>query len=285
MPQQGTSKIRVIDTHQFAVPARGAAYLIEAPIPVLVETGTACAAALLLEAVRQHELQLVFVTHIHLDHAGSAGLLLEHTPEVQLGVHVRGAPHLERPERLIEGVRAASPDVFPLYGIPQPIDSDRMLRLEGGEQFDLGDGFLLEAIATPGHAPHHLCYFEHRTKTLFTGDAVGNWRLPVNVPLTVPPRFDLELGLASIQRLKQYNPRRLAFTHFGISDRAMEELDRYEQELLDWFEKLRHLRGSLEDEAVIAQILAEPYNKQLSTLDQSLVEMCIRGGLLSLRAV
>jgi len=282
MQSANAHAIRTLDTLQFGVPGTGAAFLIDAPMPVLIEAGTARAAHHLLEQLEGQPPQLIFLTHVHLDHAGAAGHMLQQFTSAKVGVHIRGLRHLEHPDRLVNGVRRASPDVFPLYGEPLPIPADRLFALAGGERFDLGDGFVLEVVATPGHAPHHLCYFEHRTGTLFTGDALGNWNLAVNVPLTVPPRFDLDQELASLRRMRRLKPRRLAFTHFGISNTPARELDRYECELVSWFEKLRHLARTLSDDAIVASILGEPGKRGLSALDQPLVEMCIRGGLLSL---
>ena len=276
--------VEVIDTAQFGLPRTGAVFAIRASRPVLIEAGTPRAATMILNAIGVLSPEYVFVTHIHLDHAGGAGHLAREHPQAKIVVHERGYQHLANPRRLIDGVRSASPDLFPLYGEPLAIPEHQLLPVTGGEVFDVDKNVQLEVIATPGHASHHICLFEHSSRTLFTGDAVGNWDNPVDVPLTVPPRFDLAKALATLDELKRLRPGRLAFTHFGIADCALAQLDDYRERLLEWFDTLRKLSRAKLPAAVVKQVLSQPKYASLSDIQRSMVAMSVHGALLSLDA-
>ncbi len=279
-----SSRIETIDTHQFGQPRSGAVYLVRGERTALVESGTASSAPRLLERLEDEDLAFIFVTHVHLDHAGGAGVIVAEHPEATVVVHPRGARHLIDPSRLIAGARAASPHLFPLYGEPIPIPEARIRTATDGDQFDLGDGVVLEAIDSPGHAPHHLCFFEPSERVLFTGDAVGNHGTPVDTPLTVPPRFDLERGTATLRKLQTYEPLRLAFTHYGVASGAPALLAAYEHRLVEWFDRIGQLLAEMPPDEVVRTILAEPRYADLSPTDRILVEMCVRGAILSLSA-
>ena len=280
-------RIEVIDTLQFGSPRAGAAYLIRGSSPILIESGTAASAETICDAFRKSgeiSPEYIFLTHIHLDHAGGAGHLARAYTEAKIVVHERACRHLVDPSRLIDGVRSASPDLFPYYGEPLAIPEHRLLSVAGGEVFDLGSDVRLEVIASPGHAYHHVCFLEHGTRTLFTGDAVGHWNEPVEVPLTVPPRFDLAQSLSTLRTLRQLRPEHLAFTHFGIADDALALIDRYERQLIDWFEDLRELSESMLPAEIVEQVLDRAEYASLPKIDRDMVAMCVRGAILSLEA-
>jgi len=292
-------RIEIIDTQQFGSPRTGAAYLIRGSNPILIESGTAASAATICDVLGEFgelaefgELEefgnlspeYIFLTHVHLDHAGGAGHLARAYPQAKIVVHDRACKHLADPSRLIDGVRSAAPDLFPYYGETLAIPGHRLLPVVGGEVFDLGNGIRLEVIASPGHAYHHVCFFEHGSRTLFTGDAVGHWNEPVEVPLTVPPRFDLAQSLATLEALRQLNPEHLAFTHFGIADDALALIDRYERQLINWFEDLRELSKSMLPVEIVEQVLGRAEYASLPKIDRYMVAMCVRGAILSLEA-
>jgi glyoxylase-like metal-dependent hydrolase (beta-lactamase superfamily II) len=121
------------------------------------------------------------------------------------------------------------------------------------------------------------------TRTLFTGDAVGNHDIPVDVPLTVPPRFDFDAASATLKRLRALRPNALAFTHFGVTtDHPQEVIDRYERELASWFDRVRDLRRGRSPDDVVSEILVAPKYATLASPDRFSIEMCVRGALLSL---
>lgn len=275
------SWLELVDVEQFGVPGRGAAYLVQGEGLALIETGTARSAAILRAALRGRDLRFIFVTHIHLDHAGGAGYIAADHPEATVVASPRAIPHLIDPTRLIRGVREASPELFPLYGEPGPIPEERLHPASDSEVFDLGGGIAIEAVNSPGHAPHHVSFFERSHRYLFTGDALGNYALPVDLPLTVPPRFDLEKGLATLTRFAALRPRRLAFTHFGLSEGdPLELIERGRSRLLSWIERIGRQRSAgLDEKGIVERILAEPEYRGLSPIDRASVAMCIRGAV------
>jgi len=275
--------LELIDVEQFGIPGRGAAYLVQGEELALIETGTARSAPILRDALRGIKLAFVFVTHVHLDHAGGAGYIAADHPEATIVASPRAIPHLIDPTRLIKGVRMASPELFPLYGEPIPIPEERLHPASDSELFDLGK-IEIEAVASPGHAPHHISFFERSHRYLFTGDALGNYGVPADLPLTVPPRFDIEKGLATIERFKSLRPERLAFTHFGLSEGdPLRIIADHEKRLILWFERIeRDLSAGMSEEEIVGRILSEPEYRGLSRIDRASVAMCVRGAIATL---
>lgn len=283
MTRAMTITIHTLDTNQFGQVHSGAAYLLQTPVPALIESGTAASHNTLLDALRDIEPAYLFLTHIHLDHAGGAGHVARVFPDCKIVVHARGAPHLADPTRLIDGVRSASPDLFPLYGTPTPIPARQLVPVSGGERFDLGGGAVLDVIATPGHASHHICFHEPSSRVLFVGDAVGHWQARPNVPLTVPPRFDRADSLRTLRTLRSLHPGRLAFTHFGIADHAASHLARYEAEVDEWFAHISQHLASHGPTNVVDAVLAAPSYADLSPTERDEAAMCVRGAVATLQ--
>jgi glyoxylase-like metal-dependent hydrolase (beta-lactamase superfamily II) len=204
-------------------------------------------------------------THVHLDHAGGAGPLAQACPNATVAVHERGAKHLIKPAYLVRSVREATGPMFHHYGEAVPIPRERLLELEGGEVISLGGGFKIRVLATPGHAPHHLCFFEERNRALFVGDAAGIYWPKADrlLPTTPPPSFDLELSLRSLELLQGLGAKQLLYTHFGPHDRPVAMLRDYSRLLRAWVEEILKLkRGHKSDEA-IKQSLLEKYGPLL----------------------
>jgi len=277
-----SATLSVIDVVQFGEPNSGCAYLLRAAKTALIDTGTAASAPRLLQALRGRRIDYVFITHIHLDHAGGAGHLALAHPEALFVVHPRGLPYLLDPTRLVAGVRAAGPTLAPLYGQPLPVDGGRVVACADGESFRLGAGIDLVAIDTPGHAPHHVCFFEPTNEILFVGDAVGHHGAPVDLPLTVPPRFDPAASRASLVRLLEFHPRTLAFTHFGLADDARALLTAYPCHVDEWLARVDAVRTCVGPEAVADAILAGSRYALLSPVGREVVRLCVRGALLTL---
>ena len=219
-----------------------AAYLLpEEDGWTLVETGpSSCRAALLAGIARAgvspEEVRHVFVTHIHLDHAGGVGALMDALPSATFYAHELGVPHLVDPTKLIASARRAwGAAADPLWGTIVPVRADRIVPLRGGERFPLKDGELV-VLATPGHAKHHLAFFDTRIRGVFTGDGAGV-RLERSSrarPAVPPPDLDLEQLFASIEVMRRLNPEKVLYSHFGPSPDGSEDLARYRAVVEEW---------------------------------------------------
>ena len=167
----------------------------------------------------------VLLTHIHFDHAGATGALVERWPDLPVHVHRRGARHLQDPERLVASATRiyGEEGMSALWGRVVPVPERNLHPLEGGETV-LGD---YRVEYTPGHASHHVCYLHEPTGTALCGDVAGVRIEPVDLVIapTPPPDIDVELWDRSIEILRGWAPERLALTHFGAVDDVARQLD------------------------------------------------------------
>jgi glyoxylase-like metal-dependent hydrolase (beta-lactamase superfamily II) len=216
--------ISVVDT-DFVRPRFDASFLIvENGRAAFVETGPNSAVPHLLAALEAHGLErdavdYVIPTHVHLDHAGGAGLLMQHLPRAKLVIHPRGARHMIDPSVLMEGVRAVyGADVAARdYGELVPIPAERVITTTDGMVIELSGRPLLFAD-TPGHARHHHCIWDEASRGWFTGDTFGivyPELAPYIVPATAPVQFDHEALRESVARLLAKRPQFMYLTHFG----------------------------------------------------------------------
>jgi glyoxylase-like metal-dependent hydrolase (beta-lactamase superfamily II) len=194
----------------------------------IIDTGPGTAVPLVLAALEQLEVapdavRFLFLTHVHLDHAGGAGALMRALPKATCVVHPRGAPHMIDPSRLVTASRAVyGAEVYDkLYGEILPIARERMVIAQDGQRFEL-PGRAFECVHTPGHALHHQAIVDHGINSIFTGDTFGisyrefdTARGPWIMPTTTPTQFDPGQLKASIIRLMQFRPRRLYLTHYS----------------------------------------------------------------------
>ncbi|HLY49692.1 MAG TPA: MBL fold metallo-hydrolase [Solirubrobacteraceae bacterium] len=221
--------MRLIDVRHLGRPRVVGCWLVD---DVLIDPGpTSCLDTLLagLEGVVPRS---VLLTHIHLDHAGATGSLVERWPELAVYVHERGAPHLIDPSRLLKSARRLyGEDMDELWGEAVPVPEGNIRVLSGGERL-LGGAF--EVAYTPGHASHHVSY--RWGATAFVGDTGGVRIAPqgLTVPPTPPPDIDLAAWHDSIARIKAWRPQRLAITHFDAYDDAERQLDELASRLDEW---------------------------------------------------
>lgn len=165
----------------------------------------------------------VILTHIHLDHAGGAGLMMQAFPNAKLVVHPRGARHMAEPSKLVAGVTAVygADYVKEVYGDITPIDPARIIEATDGMIISLA-GRPLECIDTPGHARHHICIIDRQANGIFTGDMFGLSYRELDVdgrqfifPTTTPTQFEPEEMRASIKRLLAFEPEAMYLTHYS----------------------------------------------------------------------
>jgi glyoxylase-like metal-dependent hydrolase (beta-lactamase superfamily II) len=197
-------------------------------------------------ALRQRGLELqdlrhLLLSHIHLDHAGAAGVLVREHSALQVHVSEIGAPHLVDPSRLEASARRLYGDAFDtLWGKLAPVPETN-IRVVGTNVLGL------ECFPSPGHASHHVCYLAG-DGTLYAGDAAGVRLQPDRtvLPPTPPPEFDLEAWTRTIDEIEKRKPRRLALVHFGVADDPGPHLAELRQRLADWSRRVE--AGVMEEE-------------------------------------
>ena len=201
---------------------------------VLVDPGPESSVDTLLDALGAEEPRALLLTHIHFDHAGAAGALVRHWPDLEVWVHEVGARHLVDPTRLVASAKRLYGEEFErLWGEVVPIPEQNLRVLSGGESLDGWD-----VAYTPGHARHHVSYRHADSGWVFPGDTAGV-RLPPGELLlapTPPPDFDLDAWLDSIDTIAAWEPQTLAITHFGDYRDVAEHLARLREALRDWSE-------------------------------------------------
>jgi glyoxylase-like metal-dependent hydrolase (beta-lactamase superfamily II) len=257
-----------IDTRMVGRSKVTAAYLIVADRPALIETGPARSVAAVqkgLDAlgVGREDLAHVIVSHIHLDHAGGAGDLLDRYPNATLWAHERGVPHLADPTRLLAStIRAYGEErVASMFGSPRPVPAGRLRPLGDGAEIDLGSR-VLEVMDAPGHAGHEVFVRDRDSGALFTGDGFGVLLPDVGIlrPAAPPPEFDLELATESIRKACGDGPSMLVFSHFGAVHDVEETCDLAIERLHGWTDAVRRvLRERVEPAEVedVAEVLRE----------------------------
>lgn len=193
-----------------------------------VDTGTSLSVDRLLDGLQRANLtpadvEYVFITHVHLDHAGGAGLLMQHLPNARCVVHPRGAKHLVSPDKLIAGTMAVygEAEFHKLYGDIVPISASRVVESADGACFEFGSD-TFELIDTPGHALHHYSIVDRASHSVFTGDTFGvSYRIfdtangAFVMTSTTPTHFDPDQLHASIDRLMSHEPEAAFLTHYS----------------------------------------------------------------------
>jgi glyoxylase-like metal-dependent hydrolase (beta-lactamase superfamily II) len=169
------------------------------------------------QGISVRDVRQVLLTHIHLDHAGATGSLLRMNPDIEVFVHERGARHLIDPSKLVaSATRLYGQDMERVWGEVAPVPSERVRVLTGGERLSAG-GRELDVAYTPGHASHHVSYFDRSSGVAFVGDVAGIRRGTGSyiLPPTPPPDIDLEAWRQSADQILAWEPDTLFLTHFG----------------------------------------------------------------------
>lgn len=230
-PIQLNERIYLIDGHDLGITERTGIYVIQEEELTIVETSASPSIKYVKEGLRAlgvslDEVKYIIVTHIHLDHAGGAGLLIQECPNAKVVVHPKGARHLADPSRLIAGAKAVYGDKFSeLFEPILPIDEDRLLVKGEGDKLKIGSNCQLEFLDTPGHANHHFSIYDPISNGMFTGDTVGvryEQLIPDDVqlflPSTSPNQFDPEAMQRAIDRMQEMQLDVIYFGHYGMTN-------------------------------------------------------------------
>jgi glyoxylase-like metal-dependent hydrolase (beta-lactamase superfamily II) len=234
--------ISVIDSGYFSKDFAAIYILRQGNEVAIIETGNKYSAtnvqkALEMDGLSFSDVSYIIPTHVHLDHAGGAGELMNRCQNAQLIVHPRGARHMIDPSKLIAGAIAVygEANYKKLYGEIIPIDSSRVIEADDNFILDF-EGRELKFIDTPGHARHHFCIWDEITGSMFTGDTFGVSYREFDkgnevyiFPSTSPVQFDPEALIKSIEKLITYRPKYLCLTHFS----AIEPTNKVVDQLID----------------------------------------------------
>jgi glyoxylase-like metal-dependent hydrolase (beta-lactamase superfamily II) len=224
-----------LDLHHQGAERVIGSYVVESEDgPALFDCGPSSCRDALVAGLRGRGVELtdirhLLLSHIHLDHAGAAGVLVREHPGLQVHVSEIGAPHLVDPSRLERSARRLYGDTFDdLWGELAPVPEENVRVTE-----DRVVG--LQCFPTPGHASHHVCYLAD-DGTLYAGDAAGVRIQPHTtvLPPTPPPEFDLDAWLQTLDEIERRAPARLALIHFGVADDVARHLAELRGRLGDW---------------------------------------------------
>ena len=218
---------RVIDVMQMGLDRVIGAWEVDG---VIVDPGPGSTIETLLEGLGGEAPRALLLTHIHLDHAGASGALVQRFPGLEVYVHEVGAPHMVEPERLMTSARQLyGDDMDRLFGEMLPVPEENLHVLSGGEEV-LG----FRVAYTPGHAWHHVSYLHEDTGEAFVGDVCGV-RVPpsdLTAPPTPPPDIDVEAWSRSLDLIADWEPEALCLTHFGRVDTVERHLVRMREGLV-----------------------------------------------------
>ncbi|MFB3852455.1 MAG: MBL fold metallo-hydrolase [Vicinamibacterales bacterium] len=264
--------IEVIDLMLLGKPKAVAAGLIRGPGGLaIVDPGPTSSLAGLRAGLTERgaavaDVDAILVTHVHLDHSGGVGVLVGENPEIAVYVHERGARHLADPRRLVESAtKIYGEHMDRLWGTVLPVPDANLRRLAGGERFEAVPGRTIEAVYTPGHATHHVSYFDSASGILFAGDSAGVRAADCDylLPPTPPPDIDVEAWSESIERMAALGPSWLFVTHFGLLDSAAERL-------LEFRERLLFFAGAVRDSFQAGESDAERIRRFRSVVGEDL---------------
>jgi glyoxylase-like metal-dependent hydrolase (beta-lactamase superfamily II) len=209
-------------------------------------------AALEKKGINFGDVRQILITHIHLDHAGATGSILEQHPHIEVIVHGRGAPHMADPSKLMASAgRLYGQDMDRLWGEVKPVAARSLRVVEGGETLSVV-GREVNVAYTPGHASHHVSYLDTASRVAFVGDTAGIRRGSGTyvLPPTPPPDIDIEVWRTSEQKILAWDPDTLFLTHFGPYQGARQHLEGMFENMEAWSRSVRRLLAdaSLTDE-------------------------------------
>ncbi|MGI6442433.1 MAG: MBL fold metallo-hydrolase [Synergistaceae bacterium] len=266
--------IFAVDSH-YLRKGNAAVYILrDSNSAALVETANNASLPYILDAmnelsVRKEDVEYIFITHVHLDHAGGAGSYIKEFPNARIVIHPLGAPHLIDPQRIV----AAASEVYgadwvkSLYGEIIPVDRNRIIAAEDGQTINMKSRNII-CLATPGHARHHMAFFDEKHSAMFTGDALGSSWPEMNaingrwiIPSTAPMQFDPGDMHSSIDKIARFKPQKVYLTHFGLLENLSEAAEELHRDIDKYVFETEKLNGN---EEKIREYLLNLYTKTAS---------------------
>jgi len=272
------SHIYQIDVFMENKPGRMSCYYIDSANPLLVEVGPSNSFPYLissLESMGISEVNRSAMTHLHLDHIGGIGHLVEKYKEHFVYIHELGIKHLPNPERLWKAVSEVYTEEWlsTNWGKIKPTPVKNILSLKDKELIDLGNGRKLQAIYGPGHAKHHYTFYDEYSKTLFMGDTLGliyphgNFVQP-NLP---PPDFNKELLFNTLDELNKLDLKYLALAHFGMHENPYKLIENAKENIEEWIIFINNLNDISDESALVSIKSWVRGNYEFLNIDESTI--------------
>lgn len=235
----------------------------------LIDPGPTSCLATLEAGLRERgyalrDVRSLLLTHIHLDHAGAAGTIVERVPDVRVHVHERGAPHMIDPAKLLaSATRLYGEQMDTLWGAFLPVPAANIQVLQGGERIAAA-GTTLRVAYTPGHAKHHVSYLDETTGVAYVGDT-GGIRVSGDYLMapTPPPDIDLSSWRESLDVIEAWHPVSLFLTHFGVVTGARAHLARFRETLATQAEAVRQSLSAGETDEERARVFVEHMRREV----------------------
>lgn len=271
-------------------------YLFDDTEPTLVDSGTAATVDAVVDGmealgVSPEELENLVLSHVHVDHSGGAGTLLEYAPDADVYIHEMTATHLADPTGLVESSKRAMGEHFESMGEQSPVPEANIVPVpDEGTTIDIGENSL-ELVYAPGHSPDHFAVWNPERRLCFAAECLGGYLADADrwTPPSTLPSFDVEASEAAIDRLEALDPDRIVFPHFGVwpadpkaaFETARRELHRFDERIVELYEST----GSVEatHRAVAEELLdiAPPYDERV----QSFYSEILTDGYLKYRGI
>lgn len=261
MTTENSPPFATLDVNWMGRPKSIAAVLVQSDgVNALIDPGPTSSLETLRAELQRHNLRVqdlhsILLTHIHLDHAGAVGSLVQENPKLDVFVHEFGAKHMADPTKLLASAgRLYGAEMDRLYGPVLPVPAENLRQLSGGETVSVGNR-KLSVLYTPGHASHHVTFWDSKDGVAFVGD-VGGISVEGDefiLPATPPPDIDLEIWNKSLDTIAALRPTKLFLTHFGYAHDPETHIARYRERLVKWSELVNTLLASGKPEEAAGQ--------------------------------
>lgn len=275
-------RLFLIDDFDLKLEERTGTYILLGEHITIIETCASPSLPYILQGLKELDIKpdqvaYIIVTHVHLDHAGAAGLLMEQCKHAKLIVHPRGARHMIDPAKLIKGAQAVYGNQFnDLFHPIVPIPEERVISVQDGHILHIGADRTLTFYDTPGHAKHHISIHDSLTNGIFTGDTIGvyyrdlqQYNVEFYLPTTSPSQFNPDEMLHSMHRIRQLNPDSIYFGHYGKSSNPQEVYEQMETWLPVFLSAAQDVFSRETDPAIMASAIS---NRLFTTVRTYLTE-------------